>query len=113
MRNLQTVSLAIVMAFIVVPAFAGAPGNAPATLAPGNHTPASVVATLSPMSWGVSPWLSQSTSSCDPLCRQVAGTSCSPLWASMYCSTGSWLCQAAEEYICYCENPGPKWHCTP
>ncbi|HWM92361.1 MAG TPA: hypothetical protein VN493_16470 [Thermoanaerobaculia bacterium] len=37
MRNLQAVSLAIVMSFAVVPAFAETPENAPVASCPGEH----------------------------------------------------------------------------
>ena len=49
MRNLQAVSLAIVMAFAVVPTFAATPANAPAALCSGDHAvPAAVNAFFMP-----------------------------------------------------------------
>jgi hypothetical protein len=113
MRKLQAVSLAIVIACMVTPAFAGAPGNAPTTLASGDHTPASFLVTLLPMSSGGLPGLSPTTNSCDPLCRNIQWGVCSSVGDVTYCSTGMYPCEASEEWICYCQNPGPKWRCTP
>ena len=48
MRNLQAVSLAIVMAFAAVPTFAATPAQSPAPLPPGDHTASVLKAIFAP-----------------------------------------------------------------